>query len=185
MLLSSLLQKRVVVGSRAVGVCLGIGFSLKTHTVKYLLCAAKENARFPDFAVGVNAVASISDEIRLTRLRAVFPRSCAKVCYGLPVYSYEGIKLGAVRDMEILQGAVVKLFSDNGKSFPAAALFACGDAVILRKELPFPLGQPLSDEAKKRFPDSGPAVTKALLRKAAKKGKLIELTLSLPPFYRA
>ncbi|MBQ8394506.1 MAG: hypothetical protein IJX49_02925 [Clostridia bacterium] len=185
MLLSSLLQKRIVVGDQCKGVCLGIGFSLKTHAVKYLLCGSAPHARVADFAVGINAVTGVSEVISLSRLRAVHPSGCAKVFYGLPIYAYDGVTLGEVRDMEILQGRVVRLFSDSGASYPTAALFACGDAVILRKPLPFPLGQPLSNEAKESFQDSGHTVTKALLRRAIKKGKLIELTLSLPPFHRA
>ena len=181
MFLSALLQKRVIANQQSRGVCLGIGFSLKTHSVKYLLCGSAPNARAADFAVSVNTVTNVAESISLARLRAVYPNGCCKLFPAMPIYTHDGVQLGEVQDAEILQGKAVRLFSSDGKSYPFAAILACGDAVILRKELPFPLGQPLPDSMKELFPESGVTVTKPLLRAAIKKGKLIELTLSLFP----
>ena len=182
MFLSSLLHKRILVGKQSRGVCLGIGFSLKTHTVKYLLCGSAPHAKTADFAVGVHTVLSVDSDIVLSHLRAVHPNGCAKIFTGLPIYAHDGCNLGTLQDIEIVQGKLVRLFANDGKSYPAAAIFALGDAVILRKSLPFPLGQSLPQAIRENFPESGISVTKNLLRSAVKKGKLIELTLSLPPF---
>ena len=182
MFLSSLLQKRILVGKQSKGVCLGIGFSLKNQTVKYLLCGSAPHAKTADFAVGIHTVLSIDDSITLSRLRAVHPNACVKVFTGLPIYAHDGIKLGELQDIEIVQGKVIRILVNDGKSYPIAAIFAFGDAIILRKDLPFPLGQTLPKAAREIFPESGVSVTKNLLRSAIKKGKLIELTLSLPPF---
>ena len=53
MLLSSLIGKRLFSNTTQRGVCTGIGISLKTHTVKYLLCVHETEYTRPrcDFAL--------------------------------------------------------------------------------------------------------------------------------------
>jgi hypothetical protein len=53
----------------------------------------------------------------------------------------------------------------------------------LRKEQPFPIGQRIPAPLLFDFSSHTPIVTKPLLKEAVKQGKLIQFTLSLPPFY--
>lgn len=183
MKLSQLSEKHIYVNKTFKGVCRGIAISLKSHTVRYLLCASTPTQSITDYAVGIGAVSEISDAITLSRLRPACPKGCAKIAIGLPVYSFEGGYLGTVTDVDIRDFVATKLYTDRGESFPILSVFACSDAVILRKEQPFPLGQripaPLLSVVTTK---SDGVVTKPLLRVAASKGMLIRLTLALPPF---
>ena len=111
MYLSQLTGKNIRVGKNLRGVCVGVGISLKSKTVKYLLCSSQATScennlsekanNHADFAVSVIAIENISDdEISLSALRAVFPKNCAKIFIGKPIYSDEGVYLGKVADME-------------------------------------------------------------------------------------
>ena len=63
------------------------------------------------------------------------------------------------------------------------SIFGCSDAVILRKEQAYPLGQripaPILPLITEKYE---PVVTRAVLRNATAKRTLVKLTLSLPPF---
>ena len=183
MLLSDFTQKKVFVNKTSRGVCLGIGFSLKNYAVKYLLCASIQTQSAVDFAVGIAAVTDVNETITLSRLRPVYPKNCAKLSIGLPVYSFEGGYLGNIIDVELRDFIVTRLFTDRNEIIPVTSIFGCSDAVILRKEQAYPLGQripapllPLVTEK------SEPVVTRAVLRNATAKKTLVKLTLSLPPF---
>lgn len=193
MQLSQLTEKKVRVGKAVKGTCVGVGISLKSRAVKYLLCSSRnltsntpteqvgENA---DFAVGINSVERISeDEISLSHLRAVFPKNCAKICIGKPIYSDEGIYLGKVVDMEMKDFFALRLLTDRKNTYSALGLAACSDVIILRKEQPFPLGQrvpaPLVFDFLKK---NERVVTRSVLRSAIQSGNMLKLTLSLPPF---
>jgi len=193
MQLSQLTEKKVRVGKAVKGTCVGVGISLKSRAVKYLLCSSRnltsntpteqvgENA---DFAVGINSVERISeDEISLSHLRAVFPNNCAKICIGKPIYSDEGIYLGKVVDMEMKDFFALRLLTDRKNTYSALGLAACSDVIILRKEQPFPLGQrvpaPLVFDFLKK---NERVVTRSVLRSAIQSGNMLKLTLSLPPF---
>ena len=183
MYLSELIGLSIYTGKESKGVCRGVGISLKSHAVKYLLCASEPASTQADFAVNVSAVEKVGEVIRLTRLRPVFPKNCARIFPKRPIYSCDGINLGNIADMEMREFAATQLITEQGESFPVSAIAACSDAVILRKEQPFPLGQRvpapfLSIVTNK--PDA--VVTKPVLRNAIAKGTLIKLTLSLPPF---
>ena len=183
MFLKDITNKPVFANGCLQGVCRGVGVSLKTFAVKYLLCASAATQSAPDFAIGVSAIESVQEGISLTRLRAVYPKSCAKIFIGAPVYSFEGGYLGKVADLQIRDFAATSLITDQGERFPVTALYACSDAVILKKEQPYPLGQrvpaPMLSvmECKKET-----VVTKPLLRAAIRQKALVNLTLSLPPF---
>ena len=181
MFISDYINKTILVNKQPRGVCLGMGFSLKSQAVKYLLCA--ESSSKPPFAVSLSAVEDVADCITLSRLRAVLPNGCARITIGSPLYSYDGDFLGYLADAEIKDGVLFRLCTDNRQSYPATAIFACNDAVILRKEQPFPLGQRVPAPVLLHINDRTDGfVTRPLLRAAMKRGALIKLTLSLPPF---
>ncbi len=183
MFLKDIVNKQILVGGSVQGICRGVGISLKTCAVKYLLCASTPSQSAPDFAVSISSVESVTDEIRLTRLRAVYPKSCAKIFLGSPVYSFEGGYLGKVDDLQMQSFIATYLYTDRKERFPVTFLYACLDAVILKKEQPYPLGQripapllSLVDGKKETL------VTKPVLRTAIQRRALVNLTLSLPPF---
>lgn len=183
MKLSYLNEKSVYAGKTFRGVCRGVALSLKSQAVKYLLCASTLTQTATDFSVGVSAVTEIGESILLSRLRPAYPKNCAKITIGLPVYSFEGGYLGVVEDLEMRDFVATRLFTDRGDVFPVTSIFACSDAVILRKEPPYPLGQRIPAPLLPIVTDKSEAlVTKPVLRAAIQKRALVKLTLSLPPF---
>lgn len=182
MFLSELQNKPILAGNRQRGICLGIGISLKNQAVKYLLCSsnvALSNAT--DFSVNVSAVEDVNEHIVLSRVRPVFPKNCAKLFIGLPVYAFDGAFLGNLKDVELNGFTATRLFTDS-TWYPATAVCACSDAIILRKEQPFPIGQRIPAPTLFHFSSNASLVTKPLLKEALKEGKLIAFTLSLSPF---
>ncbi len=184
MFLKELTNKEILSGSTPKGYCRGVGVSLKSHAVKYLLCGGSPApAADTDFSVSTAAIVNVGEQIQLTKLRPLFPKSCVRIFIGRPVYSYDGAYLGSVKDLAMQGFAATTLYTDQGAAYPITSITACKDAVILKREQPFPLGQripapllSLSSEQK------SPLVTKQVLRRAIREGKLIQLTLSLPPF---
>ena len=182
MFLSEYLNKPIIVANQQRGVCLGIGFSLKTQAIKCLLCAPLPHQK-PSFAISFSAVEKVTDIILLRRLRTVLPTNHARITIGNPVYSYEGDFLGQVTEAELQNGILIQLYTDKCKRIPATAIFACNDAVILRKNQPYPLGQRVPAPTLLQINEKSDGfVTRPLLRTAMAKGALIKLTLSLPPF---
>ncbi len=183
MKLSNLYEKNVYAGKTLRGVCRGVAISLNSQAVKYLLCASSPTQTSTDFAVSAASVTEIGQDILLSRLRPSYPKNCAKISIGLPVYSFEGGHLGSVTDLEIRDFIATQLYTDRGDVFPITSVFACSDAVILRKEQPYPIGQRIPASMLPIVTDKTEGVvTKPLLRAAIAKGALIKLTLSLPPF---
>lgn len=183
MKLSDLCEKSIYTNKAFQGICRGVGLSLKSHAVRYLLCASTPTQMGTDFSVGVNAVTEVNERILLSRLRPASPKGCAKIAIGLPVYSFEGGFLGTVTDLDICDFTATTLYTDRGDSFPITSIFACSDAVILRKEQPYPLGQRIPAPLLSLVTDkSDGVVTKPILRTAIEKGSLVKLTLALPPF---
>lgn len=183
MRLSDLYEKRIFVNKTCRGVCRGVGFSLKSNAIKYLLCASSPTQSGVDFSVSVSAIDTIGESITLSRLRPACPKGCAKMSVGLPIYSFDGGYLGEVVDLDIEDFIASRLFSNRGESFPITSVFACSDAVILRKEQPFPLGQRIPAPLISHVTDKNDAVvTRPVLKTAIRKSNLIRLTLALPPF---
>jgi sporulation protein YlmC with PRC-barrel domain len=183
MKLSDLCEKSIYTNKAFQGICRGVGLSLKSHAVRYLLCASTPTQMGTDFSVGVNAVTEVNERILLSRLRPASPKGCAKIAIGLPVYSFEGGFLGMVTDLDLFDFTATTLYTDRGDSFPITSIFACSDAVILRKEQPYPLGQRIPAPLLSLVTDkSDGVVTKPILRTAIEKGSLVKLTLALPPF---
>ena len=183
MKLSDLYAKNIYVGKTLRGACRGVALSLKSHAVKYLLCASASTQSSPDFAVNTSAIQEIKDSISLLRLRPVYPKSCAKLTLGAPVYSFEGGYLGELEDLEMQDFVATKLLTTQGEIFPITSVYACSDAIILRKEPPYPIGQRIPAPILPLLTDKPEAVvTKPILRTAIQRRALIKLTLSLPPF---
>ena len=181
MFLSQLVDMPVCVGKNTRAFCQGVGISLKTYAVKYLLCANAPNSR-AYFALPVSAVEEIGDGIRVSRLRPVLPKNCACVFLSLPVYAFDGGYLGKLIDMEVKNFVATALLTDEGGEYPVSGITACSDAILLKKEQPFPLGQRVPAPFLPIVTDKGDAiVTRPLLRTAMRKNALVKLTLSLPP----
>ncbi len=183
MFLKDLTDKEIISGKTSKGVCRGVGLSLKSHAVKYLLCASAQGAN-TDFSVSTAAVESVDTEITLSKLRPLLPKNCARIYIGRPVYSFDGVYLGNITDLEMQGFVATRLYTDQNIAYPISAVTACQDALLLKREQPYPIGQripapllPLVTEKKDGI------VTKPILRTAIGKGALIKLTLSLPPFY--
>jgi hypothetical protein len=99
-----------------------------------------------------------------------------------PVYSQSGEYLGSLKDLEIINGQATRLFTEKN-TYSIHELYAVSDALILKKSTPFPLGQRIPAPSKRDFlTEKDALVTKSVLRRAIQNGKLINFTLSLPPF---
>ena len=184
MYLSELENKPLYLLNNPRGICRGVGISLKNFSVKYLLCASPSNqTKNADFCIPLQAVENIDERITLSRLRPVFPKTCARIFCGMPIFSQDGVFLGKLTDVKLSGFIATKLFTDKNECYPINAILACSDAIILRKEAPFPLGQsvpaPILSQINGK---SDGVVTKPVLRAAMQKGALVKLTLALPPF---
>ena len=183
MKLSDLTEKSIYTNKTFQGVCRGVGLSLKSHAVRYLLCASTPTQANTDFSVGIHSVMEVRDRITLSRLRPASPKGCAKIAIGLPVYSFEGGFLGRVTDLDMVDFTATTLYTDRGERFPITSIFACSDAVILRKEQPYPLGQRIPAPLLSLVTEKNDGVvTKQILRTAIENRALIRFTLALPPF---
>ena len=189
MLLSELVNQKIYVGKRERGICRGVGISGKNYTVKYLLCAEKVGtADFSsDFCVRATSIEGVEQSplegIFLSRLRPVYPQNCLKLFLSQPIYTAEGAFLGNMQDAELQNFTLTRIFTDRDTAYSALSIAACSDALILRKEQPFPIGQRIPAPVVSIISDKKEGVlTKPLLRSAMQKGVLIRLTLSLPPF---
>jgi len=77
----------------------------------------------------------------------------------------------------------IRLLTDRKEKYPISAIVACSDAVIVKKDMPYPLGQRIPAPILFKFDAKNDVVTKPILKEAIKKGILIRTTLSLPPFH--
>ena len=183
MFLSQLVDKEILVGNTVRGVVKGVGVSLKTYNVKYLLCVGTSTSRAP-FAISVNAITDMGERVVLSRLRPLLPKHCACVFLRLPVYSFEGEFLGELEDLTMQDFIATTLSTDKNYILPISVVAACTDALLLKKEQPYPLGQRIPAPAISIITEkTDGVVTRPILRAAMQKSALIKLTLSLPPFY--
>ena len=180
MKLSNLIGKSVYAGAKRRGVCTGVGISPKNSAVKYLFCSASGKT---EFCVNASSIEELDEEIYLSRLRPVYPKSALKILPHLPVYTDEGVFLGNVSDMEMDAFIALYIETDKSERFPCRYIAACTDAILLRKKAPYPIGQPIPAHAVLDiFQNNEAIVNRPNLRKAIEKGALIKLTLSLAPF---
>ena len=182
MYLSDLVGRIVSVKGNPKGVCLGIGVSLKTYAIKYLFCANEKNKSSQSFAITFSSVEVLDEAIHLSSLRPVYPKNCARLFPGTPIYSPLGENLGFLSDAEIRNFHLETLFNGDGTSYSITAVAACSDAIILKKEQPYPIGQRIPAHSISISDGKSGIVTKPVLKKALQKGALIRFTLSLPPF---
>ena len=106
-----------------------------------------------------------------------------KIFLPRPIYSYEGAFLGNAVDMELSNYVATRIFTDKNEIIPISSVLAFSDAVILRKEQAYPLGQRIPAHVVSKFFDKNePIVTKSVLKTAIAKKNLIRLTMSLSPF---
>ncbi len=181
MFLKEVNGKEIVVGKTVKGYCRGVAISLKSHTVKYLLCAS--GAGEADFTISASAVKGVGEKITLSSLRTVCPRGCAKIIIGRPAYSFEGVYLGKITDLAMQDFTATYLFTDQDEIYPVSAITASQDALLLKREQPFPIGQRIPAPMLPHFTEKKDGlVTKPVLKSALAQGKLIRLTLSLAPF---
>ncbi len=182
MYLSHLTNKEIYTGNAPKGVVRGVGVSLKSHAVKYLLCSSLGGTSV-DFSVSANAVERVDEGVRLSTLRPLVPKNCARVFIGRPVYAFDGAYLGKIIDLEMQNFTATHLFTDQNAAYPVTSVTASADAVLLKREQLFPLGQRIPAPVLFRVSDKkSSVVTKQILRAAIEKGELIRLTLSLSPF---
>lgn len=183
MLLTQFIRKPIFVNNTPRGLCLGGGLVLKSGAIKYLFCTENPASQNHDFAIGVSSVEAVqSNGVYLTRLRPVLPKNYLRLFLGTPVYSHEGAYKGDITDGEVVDFKLVKLFTDQEFSFPLSAISAYSDAVILKKSLPYPIGQRIPAPAVPLLNKFEPTVTRAVLKGAIENEALIRLTLSLAPF---
>jgi sporulation protein YlmC with PRC-barrel domain len=191
MLLTSLIGKRIFSNATQRGVCTGIGISLKTHAVKYLLCSNETEYTRPrcDFALPFSCIESIDEfAIHVSKTRAVFPKTCAQLFLQKPIFSYDGSFIGKLFDGCLTleksgEFTAVSLQTDDNQTVLVSSIYSVLDAVILRKNRVYPLGQRIPAPVLSLLGQQNqPNVTKTVLQRAIEKNNLITLTLSLPPF---
>ena len=183
MLFSQLINQQLLVSNSPKGIIKGVGISLKTYKVKYLLCAKSHTDTLPLFVLSMDAVVSLAPDVSLSHLRPVLPRQCACLFTRLPIYSFEGVHLGFLQDCHIDKQIVTAIQTDKGMHIPVTSIAACADAILLKKKQPYPLGQRIPTPVLPILTDKKEGlVTKPLLRSAIENKALIKLTLSLPPF---
>lgn len=182
MFLSQLVDKEIIVRKSPRGIVKGVGISLKTHKIKYLLCAESTASR-AIFAISINTVIEFGEHIVLQSLRPVLAKHCACIFLQLPVYSFEGEYLGALEDVTMNDFIATTLRTDQNVTIPINDVAACSDALLLKKEQPYPIGQRIPAPFLSTITDkSDGVITRPILRAAIEKNTLIKLTLSLPPF---
>lgn len=169
----NILQNTLYLNQVPRGTCHQLGVSLKTGAIKYLFC--ETNAR-EQFAVNASAILAIEDfRVQLSSIRPVIPKNAVKLSIGLPVYAFTGVYLGEIKKIQRENMRVTALITDKNATIPFSAVLSCADAVILRKNLPYPLGQRIPAPALQ-------LITRPVLKKAIAEKNLIKLTLSLAPF---
>lgn len=179
MFLSELVGKKIYSAGKIRGICRGVGLTVKSRAVKYLICVDIASER--ELFLSLNAIAEISENgIRLKAFRPTAPQSISRLFSSRPVYDETGEYLGIVVDLEIENGVATALITDTGSVYSAYSLTAVSDAVLLKRRLSFPLGEKTPAFFKRQT--GVPVLSKALLKHAIEKGELIRLTLALPLF---
>lgn len=176
MFLNSLLKKPLVFRQRVLHVCIGVGISKKSGTIKYLICLHEE--QHIEFALPYNHVTSITNNgIIVSSLRSAIIKHAYVIKPELPVYSTQGKYIGNLEDAVLFKNTLTQLIIRH-HTYPFACISGILDAILLSPKQPYPLGQRIVNHKKK----ANDIITKNTLKKAIAENKLIALTLSLPPF---
>jgi len=177
MFLSQLISKQIIVNNTPRGITQSVAISLKSKSVKHLYCASEAKLDVPsqsDFVLPISAVVSCSENaLFLSHLRPIIPKNTTKLFIGMPIYNHTGEFLGELTDAEIQNCRITSIYTKKNGEYPFTSVSAVADVIILKKPQPYPIGQ--------RLPNLD-LVTKSLLRKAVEEKRLIQFTLSLPPF---
>ena len=183
MFLKNLIGLPVFVGAKQRGILQGVFLSNKSKSVKYLLCLIQQNGRQNPLTVSVSALERLDDAVVLKQARSTLPKNASLFQLDKPVYTENGEYLGLTRDLELEKLTAIALHTEQSV-LPTTSILALGDAVLVKKHEPFPLGQRIPASALVSFSisDSSPLVTKAILKNAIREKRLIAFTLSLPPF---
>lgn len=184
MLLTEFIGTPVFVGEKQRGIIQGVFLSPKSKAVKYLLCSLQTSAH-PPITISVSAIEHIDNSgLFLKQMRSTLPKNALLFKKDCPVYNENGVYLGSACNLELFNLTATAIFTEN-TVFPATSILAVGDAVLLRPDEPYPIGQRIPAPARSLFfdlPQSSLLVNRSLLKTAVKNGTLIEFTLSLPPF---
>ena len=117
-----------------------------------------------------------------------FPKTCAQLFLQKPIFSYDGSFIGKLFDGCLTleksgEFTAVSLQTDDNQTVLVSSIYSVLDAVILRKNRVYPLGQRIPAPILSLLGQQNqPTVTKTVLQRAIEKNNLITLTLSLPPF---
>ena len=183
MLLSNLIGMPVFVGEKQRGTLQGVFLSTKSKCVKYLLCAIEQKNTQTTLAVSVCALERVNDGIHLKRIRSILPKNAALFKCGCPVYTENGTYVGCACDLHLHELTATELVTESAV-FPTTSIAAIGDAVLVKTDEPYPIGQRIPAPILSTFSTSEQCllVTRPLLKSVIKKGRLIAFTLSLAPF---
>lgn len=189
MLLSQMLYKNIEIRSMPNAIAIAVGISPKNFTVKYVFFGDTSNRNFlknsteTKFALNFSALQTITPvSLQFSSLRPVLPKAYFTLSLQKPVYSQKGEFLGSLQDATIENGILTNISTEQ-KHYNPIEIFSISDAIIIKKSAPFPLGQRIP--APNEYPfctEKDTLVSKSILRRAIKNGKLIRLTLSLSPF---
>ena len=183
MLLSNLIGMPVFVGEKQRGTLQGVFLSAKSKSIKYLLCAIEQKNTQTTLALSIAALDKIENGIYLKRIRSILPKNATLFQQNCPVYTQDGAYLGSACDLQFYHLTATKLFTEKAV-FPTTAITAVGDAVLLKTDEPYPLGQRVPAPMLSTFScnEEQVLVTRSLLKFVIKNGRLIAFTLSLAPF---
>lgn len=183
MFLNDFIGMPVFVEEKQRGTLQGVFLSAKSKSIKYLLCSIDQKGTQTPLAVSVAAIERIDDVVVLKRIRSTLPKNATLFKQNCPVYTENGVYLGGACDLEFHELTAVALHTETAV-FPTTSILAIGDAVLLRRDEPYPIGQRVPAPALSLFslPEQSLLVTRSVLKSAIKNGRLIAFTLSLPPF---
>lgn len=185
--LSQLLKKPVVCRDGALLPLGGVTFSLSSGSIRHLIVrlsvggqeASEVYFSFPDAKISAWRISPASQRPRS-------PKGTLRLVLDKPVYSESGEYYGKLTDALVKYGKISLLYAD-GKPFSFRRLLAAGDAVILQKTQPYPLGERVPEdiypkslgETRVRFQGQ---VTRSTLQYFVRSGGLIRLTTALSLF---
>ena len=183
MLLSTWINSPVFVGEKQRGVLRNVFLSTKSKQIKYLQCTIQQRGIQSQLVVSVNAIERMDNNgIFLKRARSTLPKNAVLFQPNCPIYAENGVRLGVACDLRLQGLTAITLLTENAQ-FPTTGIIAIGDAILLKNE-PYPIGQRIPAPLLSQFSTNQQdlLITRSILKTARKAGKLINLTLALPPF---
>ena len=180
MFLTSFIGKRIVTNQSPRCLCVGVAVSLKSGILLYLLCSHTETDVNP-FALPASSIHSVNEScIVANKFRPCICKRANGLFLGMPAYSTQGKRLGELENGEIQHGVLTHI-TVGGLRYNRTQIRALMDAILLTPSPVYPIGQPVPVPHFNKK-DTANTVTKAQLKKAVENHRLIQFTLSLPPF---